>query len=308
MAWELNKQGRSDLILVDIVEPSARPKLLGNTQFVDFLSLPRMWDLLATPAAKSITQVIHMGANSSTTEKNWEHLYENNFLTSMRLFQWCAQNNVPLIYASSAATYGAGELGYSDQLDPQQLHPLNLYGKSKVIMDQWVIRQEKTPPHWYGVKFFNVYGPNELYKGPMASLVQKSFSQILETGKIQLFQSYRPEFADGEQKRDFIYVKDSTRMMWDLMQRKPVNGLYNFGSGKARSWNDLAKAVFAALNKETNIKYIEMPKDLRDQYQYFTEAPMNKWTDQGLSGAQWSLEAGIKDYVLNYLQKNEVCG
>jgi ADP-L-glycero-D-manno-heptose 6-epimerase len=305
MVWQLNEQGEDDIVGVDTVGLRERPDLLQKRRYRKFLLKDQLWDFLNQPEAQEITWVIHMGANSSTTETNWQHLYENNTFYTQRIFEWCAQHKKNLIYASSAATYGAGELGYDDQTDSEQLRPLNLYGKSKVIFDQWTRRQTKTPPHWYGLKFFNVYGPQEYHKGPMASLVFKAFHQIREHKEMKLFKSYLPEYKDGEQMRDFVYVKDVTAWMSELMQKKPSNGIYNMGYGRARTWVDLAKAVFRALSQKENIHFIEMPENLKNQYQYFTEARMQKWIGKGLSEPKWPIERGVEDYVKNYLMKSD---
>jgi len=253
--------------------------------------------------SEKVEWVIHMGANSSTTEKNWEHLLEVNTHYTQRIFEWCAKNKKSLIYASSAATYGAGEWGYDDETDAEKLKPLNLYGDSKVQFDRWAVKQSVRPPHWYGLKFFNVYGPGEAHKGPMSSVAYKAFFQIRDKGDQQLFKSYKSEYRDGEQMRDFIYVKEVTAWMWELTRKKPASGVYNMGTGRARTWVDLARAVFAAFQKPEKIQFIEMPESLRDQYQYFTEAKMQKWARNGMTPSRWSLEEGVRDYVQNHLLK-----
>jgi ADP-L-glycero-D-manno-heptose 6-epimerase len=210
-----------------------------------------------------------------------------------------------LIYASSAATYGAGELGYDDRLDSEKLKPLNLYGESKVQMDRWAVQQKATPVHWYGLKFFNVYGPNEAHKGSMSSVAYKAFHQIRETGEMKLFKSYVPEFKHGEQKRDFVYVKDVSAWHLELMQKLPLSGIYNMGYGRARTWQDLARATFKALQKPEKIDFIDMPENIRGQYQYFTEAAMSRWKTLGMSAPRWSLEEGVRDYVQSYLLQKD---
>lgn len=305
MLWQLNQAGQNDIIAVDSVGLAERPQLLTKRKYIKFLLKDQLWDFLNSPQAQSVKWVIHMGANSSTTETNWEHLYENNTFYTQRIFEWCARNQKNLIYASSAATYGAGELGYADDTDSEQLHPLNLYGESKVLFDRWAVRQAHTPPHWYGLKFFNVYGPHEYFKGPMASLVFKAFHQIKEKGSLNLFKSYRSEFADGEQMRDFVYVKDVTQWMAELMEKKPASGIYNMGFGQARSWNALANAVFKGMSLPPRIQYTEMPENIRNQYQYFTEANMTKWISSGMSLPRWSVEDGVQDYVKNYLNQQD---
>lgn len=290
------------VVAVDSVAPSLRPGLLENKKTQRFLLKDEIWSFLETAEAqKQVTWILHMGANSSTTEKNWEHLYENNTLYTQRLFEWCAQHKKNFIYASSAATYGAGELGYDDHTDSDKLKPLNLYGESKVLLDRWALKQSQTPPQWYGLKFFNVFGPNESHKESMASLVYKAYFQILENGSMNLFKSYLPEYKHGEQKRDFVYVKDVTSWIGHLMKSKAANGLYNMGYGQCRTWVDLANSVFKAMNKPARIEFVEMPDSIRDQYQYFTEAKMQKLQAQGLPPAQWPLEKAVEDYVVNYL-------
>ena len=246
-----------------------------------------------------------MGACSSTTETDWEFLKENNLEYSKKIFQWSAEHKVNVIYASSAATYGAGELGFDDSTDPEDLKPLNLYGESKVQMDRWALRQKRTPPHWYGLKFFNVFGPQEYFKENMASVAFKAFNQIKKDSDLGLFMSHNPDYRNGEQLRDFIYIKDVTRWMAELIDKKPENGIYNMGFGKARTWLALAGAIFNALEKPLKIRWLEVPENIREQYQYYTQAKMDKWAHQGLSQPQWSLEKAVDDYVKNYLTQED---
>lgn len=304
IVWELNQAGIKDVVCVDTVSREQRPAPLSKRSFSKFLLKDELWDFLnQADTKKNLTWIIHMGANSSTIETNWEHLYENNTMYTQRIFEWCTENQKGLIYASSAATYGAGEKGYDDETDPNQLKALNLYGKSKLIFDQWALKQTKTPPNWYGLKFFNVYGPNEYHKESMSSVVFKAFHQIRESSGLKLFKSYLPEYKHGEQMRDFVYVKDVTAWILELTKAKPANGIYNMGFGKARTWVDLARATFSAMNKPEKIEFIEMPGNVKNQYQYFTEAKMTKWFGQKLTQPKWSIETGVKDYVVNYLQK-----
>lgn len=294
---------QTPVVAVDIVSPQERPAPLATAK-MQFLKRDEIWPFLQKSEVKNqLRWIIHLGANSSTTETNWEHLVENNIQYSQRLWTWCGENHKDLIYASSAATYGAGEKGYDDRTDPQELQALNLYGRSKLEFDRWVRQQKQTPPHWYGLKYFNVYGPQETHKGAQASVALKAFHQIRETGRLKLFKSGHPNFKDGEQKRDFIYVKDVCLWMHELMQKKPMPDIYNMGTGQARTWLDLAHAVFAALGKPVQIDFIDMPVELKNQYQYFTEARMEKWTAQGLSKPKYDLNAGVKDYVQNFLMK-----
>ncbi len=304
MVRELNQRGQSDIIVVDPVSAQERPEPLRGAQLTRFLHRDELWKFLETPnAIDEVEWVIHMGANSSTTETNWEHLQEVNTRYTQRLFEWCAQHTKPLIYASSAATYGAGEMGYDDEMNSEKLKPLNLYGESKVLFDRWAVQQEKMPSNWYGLKFFNVYGPGEAHKGAMSSVVYKAYHQIKDKSDFQLFKSHKPDFKNGEQMRDFIYVKEVTAWIWELTMTRPASGVYNMGTGRARTWLDLVRSTFKAMGKEENIHFIEMPDSLRDQYQYFTEARMLKWARAGMSPSHWPLEDGVKDYVQNHLMK-----
>lgn len=306
MVWDMNQKGVPVLAAVDIVSPSERPGPLSQKKYSHYLHKDEMWDFLNLPSTiEKVSWVIHMGANSSTTETNENLLWENNTFCTQRIFEWCAKYSKNLIYASSAATYGNGELGFDDFLDSEQLKPLNLYGDSKVKFDRWAVKQGQTPPHWYGLKFFNVYGPNEYHKGTMASLVYKAYHQIQETGSLKLFKSYLPAYKDGEQMRDFVYVKDVVQWMAELMTKKPKSGIYNMGFGEARTWNALANAAFSSMHKKTQVIYTDMPENIKNQYQYYTKANMQTWFNNGLSKPRWSLEDGIKDYVQNYLSKNE---
>lgn len=308
MVWELNRARIPVLAVVDTISLQERSDLLAGKKFNHFLKKDELWAFLEKPETiQKTTWIVHMGANSSTTETNKEHLWENNTFYTQRIFEWCARHKKNFIYASSAATYGAGELGYDDTTDPETLKPLNLYGESKVLFDRWALKHvaagKDAPPHWYGLKFFNVYGPNEYHKGSMTSVPFKAFEQIQKVGSMKLFKSYNPEYGDGEQMRDFVYVKDVTGWMKELMEKMPANGIYNMGFGKARTWNALVNAAFKALDKKPNIEYIPMPENLRGQYQYFTEANMKKWLAAGMSAPKWSLEDGVRDYLQNYLSK-----
>ena len=250
--------------------------------------------------------IIHIGARTDTTETNWELLNELNLSYSQRIWDRCVSYKIPLIYASSAATYGGGEYGYDDNHDIiEKLQPLNLYGVSKNEFDKWVLNKDTTPPFWAGLKFFNVYGPNEYHKKRMASVIFHSFNQIVTEGKVKLFRSHKPDFKDGEQSRDFIYVKDLVEYIAFLLENQPKSGIYNLGTGQARSFLDLVKAVFKAMNKEENIEFVDTPIDIRDKYQYFTEANMDKSRKIGYDKPFTSLEDGVYDYVTNYLLKNE---
>lgn len=306
IVWELNQAGHKDIVCVDPIPQTPEHNLLKNRTISKFMSEKELLSFIASPdVAKKTTWVIHMGACSSTTETNWDFLRQNNTEYTQKLWQWCTTHNIPFIYASSAATYGDGKLGFSDETDSEKLVPLNLYGKSKLLFDQWALKEKNTPPHWYGLKFFNVFGPNELYKQSMSSVAFKAFNQIRETKELGLFKSHNPQYEDGKQLRDFVYVKDVTRWIRELIEKNPKSGIYNMGFGKARTWLDLAHSVFSALSLEPKIKWLEVPENIRNQYQYFTEADMTKWHRNGLSAPQWPLEKAVDDYVKNHLLKSD---
>ena len=317
MVWQLNKRGYSSITAVDTVPPSVRPGPLANRQFDRFIGKDQLWSYLQTAdAKKAVTTVVHMGACSSTTELNVAFLTENNFLYTKRLWQWCADNQKPFIYASSGAVYGDGDQGFDDGSPSSIFKPLNPYGESKAMFDRWVENEvlkksSPTPPSWYGLRFFNVFGPNEYLKGDMASVVFKAFHQIRNTGRLKLFKSHRADYRDGEQLRDFVYVKDIVRWMDELVLRATgkstsglgpaQSGIYNMGFGKARSWNDLATATFRGLEKPVAIDYIDIPADMRPRYQYYTQANMQRLMALNLSQPQWPLERAVEDYVSNHL-------
>jgi ADP-L-glycero-D-manno-heptose 6-epimerase len=299
---ELNHQGIFDIVCVDSVPLSSRPHLLAAKKYQKFLNSEQLWNFLDLPTSRQeVKWIIHMGACSSTTESNWDFLYQNNTIYTQRLFEWCEKNNVNIIYASSAATYGDGQLGFSDQTDSEQLKPLNLYGDSKVLFDRWIMKQPQKSIHWYGLKFFNVFGPNEYHKEAMASVAFKAFHEIQKTKELKLFKSYNPLYEDGKQLRDFVYIKDITCWIMELMTKRPASGIYNMGFGTARSWLDLANNVFNSLNLPPKINWIEMPDNIKNQYQYYTEADMSKWQNNRMSKPQWPLEKAIPDYIKNYL-------
>lgn len=305
MVWELNQKGIFDLLCVDTVSIGDRSLPLAGAQYSHFLYTHELMDYLqklSPSQTRDVKAVFHMGACSSTTEMDKDFLYRNNTLYTQNLFTWCRENKIPFIYASSAATYGMGELGFSDQTDPEKLKPLNPYGESKVAFDRWVVKLDPAETPWYGLRFFNVFGPNEYHKGPMASLVFKAFHQIKEKKELGLFKSNHPDYKDGMQLRDFVYVKDITRWMWELYEKRPPSGIYNMGYGKAHTWLDLAAAAFSSLDLPLKIKWLEMPDNIKNQYQNFTEADMSQWFKVGMSHPQWNLEDGIKDYIKIYLQ------
>ena len=307
LAKQLNLLGHMDLVIVDKLEESIKWKNLRGIKFMDYIHADELFSGDYDDLIAETDLIFHMGACSSTTEKNMDFLMKNNVAYTQALFRFAATKNIPFIYASSAATYGAGENGYDDNhAGISQLMPLNPYGYSKQLVDEWVLAEENKPEHWFGLKFFNVYGPNEYHKEDMRSLVHKSYEQISSTKKVKLFKSYKPDFKDGEQLRDFIYVKDVVRAMIELSDpdKSAFSGIYNLGTGKARSFLDLTKATFSAMGVTPNIEFIEMPDALKDQYQYFTQAQMRKLLT-ALPGFEFtSLENGIHDYVQNYLMKN----
>jgi ADP-L-glycero-D-manno-heptose 6-epimerase len=300
---KFNSEGVTNLILVD--DFSIANKQANYTLKIFYQKIERKHFIEWFDKNYNIvTDVIHIGARTDTTEKDINILNELNLNYTKAIWNICAKNNISLIYASSAATYGLGENGYDDdETKIPLLKPLNLYGESKNDFDIWALQQPQSPPHWQGLKFFNVYGPNEYHKGRMASVIFHSLHQINTNGKVKLFSSHNPNYTDGGQLRDFIYVKDVVNVIWFLFSTKIKSGIYNLGSGKARTFLDLANATFKALNIEPNIEFIETPIDIRDKYQYFTEANMNKLISAGYSKKFTSLEDGVNDYVTNYLLK-----
>ena len=302
--WELNQRGIDNILCVDNFGTENKWKNLSKSKFKDFISPSEFIDFLENDKI-DCDFIIHLGACSSTTEKDMDYLLENNFHYSVLLFQYALRNNSRFIYASSGATYGDGSQGFDDKTPSETLRPLNPYGYSKVLFDRFVEEQKEVPPQCVGLKFFNVYGPNEYHKGPMASVVYKSFHQIQDTGQVKLFKSHHPDYKDGEQLRDFVYVKDITRWMYELMEKPDVSGIYNLGFGKARTWLDLVSGVFKAAGKKEKIEWIDIPEDIRNQYQYFTEANMSSWFDQKMSRPEWPVEKGVEDYISNYLLSSD---
>jgi len=301
----LNKRGVNDILVVDRLGCDQRWKNLVNLRFADYIDKDEFIDMVAEDVLPfSVDAVFHLGACSSTTETDVSFLMENNFEYTKQLAQWATDENIRFIYASSAATYGDGSQGFSDDEDKlETLKSLNPYGYSKQLFDLWAKRNgllEKI----VGLKYFNVFGPNEYHKAEMRSFVLKAFEQINATGKVRLFKSHRPDYKEGEQKRDFLYVKDAVDMTLFFYDNPEISGIYNLGAGMARSWNDLAKAVFAAMGKSPNIEYIDMPDSVRNQYQYFTEADITKLRNAGYKKQITQLEDAVKDYVQYYLQKN----
>lgn len=298
---KLNSEGIADLILVDDFSKKEKADNYVSKKFTKLIERSVFIDWFKANA-KSVDYVFHIGARTDTTEFNKSIFDELNVNYTKAIWEICAQNNIGLGYASSAATYGLGEYGYDDDESKiPQLKPLNPYGDSKNDFDIWALQQKQAPPHWHGFKFFNVYGPNEFHKARMASVIFHSFNQINEKGFVKLFRSHNPKYSDGGQLRDFVYVKDLTDVLFFVYKNKIKNGIYNLGSGSARTFLDLANATFKALNKEPKIEFIDTPIDIRDKYQYFTEANMQKLISAGYKKPFSTLEEGVKDYVQNYL-------
>jgi ADP-L-glycero-D-manno-heptose 6-epimerase len=301
LAAYLNSQGFTDLVLVDDFSRTNKRKNYqgkAHTHMVARNALPN-W-LRANE--QRVQAIVHLGARTDTMETDERIFQELNLNYSQTVWKLCAAYQIPLIYASSAATYGDGSEGFSDDAaTTARLKPLNAYARSKHAFDCWALEQADAPYFWAGLKFFNVYGPNEYHKGRMASVVWHAYQQIQETGRLQLFRSYREDYADGEQRRDFIYVGDIVRIIFELLSQRKHSGLYNAGTGQARSFLDLGRAVFTAMGREPVIEFIEMPEGLRQSYQYFTEAPMDKLRQSGVAFEATSLENGIQHYVQEYL-------
>lgn len=301
MTAKLNSMGHEDLILVDDFTKEYKLRNWENKKYCDKIQREDFFRWAEANADK-IDFIIHLGARTDTTEFDYSVFEELNVGYSQQMWSFAAQKGIPLLYASSAATYGDGALGYKDDhsIIPF-LQPLNPYGKSKNEFDKWVLKQVKTPPVWAGFKFFNVYGPNEYHKGRMASVIFHSFNQIKETGKMKLFRSHNPEYKDGEQLRDFVYVKDLVNVLAWFMEHKKGNGIFNLGTGFARSFNALTTSVFRALKLPVDIEYVDMPEDIRDKYQYYTQAEMRKLRSIGFKKPFTALEKGAADYVRNHL-------
>ncbi|MCF8060571.1 MAG: ADP-glyceromanno-heptose 6-epimerase [Bacteriovoracaceae bacterium] len=304
---ELNKSGIDKIWIVDRLESDDKWKNLRSLKFTDYIHADELfnlgddfWDL--------VTQIYHIGACSSTTERDMDYLWENNINFSKMLFSLATERDIPILYASSAATYGDGDDGYSDEHQLiRGLKPLNAYGYSKQVFDEWVLERDDKPSFWFGLKFFNVFGPNEYHKGDMRSLVHKAFGQINDNGEVKLFKSHKDGFKDGEQLRDFIYVRDVVKGMLHFMEQQVPgsSGIYNMGTGKCRSFLDLMKATFSAMGKTEKIEFIDMPLEIRNQYQYYTQAEMKKFHEVFPEFKFTSLEESVKDYVQNYLLQKD---
>jgi ADP-L-glycero-D-manno-heptose 6-epimerase len=299
----LNDKGYENIIVVDDFSREDKAINLEGKKISHRVDRDRFFDWLQE-RQQPVDFIFHIGARTDTTEFNYEVHRKLNVEYSQKVWEYCTAKKVPLVYASSAATYGAGELGYNDDHDVvEKLKPLNPYGVSKNEFDKWVLKQKEQPPFWAGLKFFNVYGPYEYHKGRMASVIWHAYNQIKKDGEVKLFRSHRPDFKDGEQLRDFIYVFDVLKVCYWLMKKRPPSAIYNLGTGKARTFADLVRATFSALGLKTNIRYIDMPEDIREKYQYFTEANMKKLRDAGYTDSFYSLEEGIRDYVQQFLVK-----
>ncbi|MEK9771366.1 MAG: ADP-glyceromanno-heptose 6-epimerase [Nitrosomonadales bacterium] len=309
IAWHFNSiENFTDLILCDDLKQDDQEKNYAKRKFLKFVHKDQLFDFLEIEK-KNITGIFHMGAISATTEKIFSNLIKDNIRYSQQLWIFCSKNKIPLVFASSAATYGNGKDGYSDIDDEANFNPLNAYGYSKYFFDQWVSSQQKlkvSPPYWYSCKFFNVYGPNEYHKGRMASVVYHAYNQYKNETEVRLFKSDNPEYKDGMQLRDFIYVKDAVKAIIYLFKNKAKSGIYNIGTGKAQSFKALAEALIKNANgTNEQIKYIEMPDDLKGKYQYFTEATIEKLRRAGYDETFYNLDAGVTDYYQNYLSKKD---
>ncbi len=299
---KLNKEGFNNLLLVDDFSFEEKNKNLLNKNFTSKIDRSEFLNWFDNHSSE-VEFIFHIGARTDTTESNIELLNQLNLHYTQKIWDICAKNSIGMVYASSAATYGLGEFGYSDEDDSiiEQLKPLNAYGESKNDFDKWALKQSTSPAKWVGFKFFNVYGPNEFHKGRMASVIFHSFNQINQQGFVKLFRSHNPNYKDGCQLRDFVYVKDVVDVLFYAYSHSLKNGIYNLGSGKARTFLDLVNATFSAMGKEPKIEFIDTPIDIRDKYQYFTEAKMDKLVKSGYTKNFTSLEEGVQDYVTNYL-------
>jgi ADP-L-glycero-D-manno-heptose 6-epimerase len=303
----LNDAGHSDVVVCDLLGSDGKWRNLAKRQLVDIVPPSEILDWLK---GRKLDAVIHLGAISATTATDGDLVIETNFRLSMRLLDWCSANAVPFIYASSAATYGDGAEGFDDDasvLALKKLRPMNLYGWSKSLFDlavaERVTRGEKLPPQWAGLKFFNVFGPNEYHKGSMMSVLARRFDDVKAGRTVQLFKSHRDGIADGDQRRDFIYVDDVVRVIMWLLATPSVSGIFNVGTGKARSFRDLMLAAYAALGTRPNIEYIDMPEQIRNSYQYFTESKVDRLHRAGYNGGFTTLEDSVKAYVGDYLDR-----
>lgn len=299
----LNERGEDDILVVDHLGQSEKWRNLVGLRFAEYQEKDDFRAAVQFDRVGDVDVVFHMGACSTTTETNASYLIDNNYRYTRELCAWCLEHNVRFIYASSAATYGDGSLGYSDDDETtQKLRPLNMYGFSKHLFDLWALRHGVLD-QVVGLKFFNVFGPREDHKGDMRSVAHKAYQQILESGEVRLFRSYRPDYADGEQVRDFVYVKDAVEVALFFADHPERNGLFNCGTGRARTWNDLARAVFAAMDRPVKIRYVDMPDYLQGKYQYHTVAEVTKLKEAGYDRPFTELEEGVRHYVREWLAK-----
>jgi ADP-L-glycero-D-manno-heptose 6-epimerase len=301
----LNKKGFHNIVICDWVDHNSKKNNLNKLIYENIVSPENLFNYLTKQ--NRIELVIHMGANSSTIETNFRLIYNVNTRFSRKIWTWCTSNNIRLIYASSAATYGNGSKGFTES-ENEKYTPLNIYGLSKYLFDKYAIKQARKntcPPQWVGLKFFNVYGPNEYHKGRMQSVVKHALDQYKKFGKVKLFKSYNDKYADGQQTRDFIYVDDCVSMINWFIDNKNISGLFNCGTGIDRTFEDLIHSMFKAINVSPKIEYIEMPIEIREQYQYYTKANMDKIIEKGYNSKIFSLEEGVYDYVKNYLLSDD---
>ncbi|MCQ9208221.1 MAG: ADP-glyceromanno-heptose 6-epimerase [Omnitrophica bacterium] len=304
LLWKLNQQGISDILVVDHLGGSSKWRNLQGKDFKDYLEKDDFLKLiLEDKIGKNVDMIVHLGACTSTTCFDATYMMRNNYEYSKTLAKFAFRHKIPFLYASSAATYGAGELGYSDQDDvTPKLKPLNIYGYSKQLFDLWLMNNGLLNKAT-GFKFFNVFGPNEYHKGEMMSVIAKSFDKIIKERKIRLFKSHREDYADGEQKRDFVYVKDAVDIVYYFIEHPKKTGIFNLGTGCAHTWNELASAIFAALDMPLRIEYFDMPEEIRDKYQYFTQAELAKLTRAGVNHKFFKLDEAVKDYA-GYLKEH----
>ena len=309
IVWQLNQLGRKDILISDKLKTEEKWNNISKMNYYDWIDRDELFEFLETTEMK-IEAIVHMGACSATTEKDADFLMKNNYEYTKKLWNYCTDKQIKFIYASSAATYGDGDKGYDDTIsleEHENLRPLNKYGYSKKIFDVWALKQDKTPKLWAGLKFFNVYGPNEYHKGRMASMIFHAYNQYKESGEVKLFTSHKEGYRDGEQLRVCVYIKDITKVIAFMLgiNNESItikNGIYNLGTGSARSFYDLARTTLESMGAtKEDIKFTPMPEDLRGKYQYFTEAKMSKLKENGYKEEFYSLEEGIKDYVVNYL-------
>jgi ADP-L-glycero-D-manno-heptose 6-epimerase len=309
VVWELNNRGVDDILIVDNLGNSDKWKNLSPLRFEDYLPKEEFIKYAESDfLGDDIEAIIHLGACSSTTETNANYLIQNNYAYSKTLAKYAIKHKIRFVYASSAATYGDGLNGYlDDENSIEKLRPLNIYGYSKQLFDLWIKRNDLLDDV-IGLKFTNIFGPNEWHKGSMKSVVCKAYKQIEDTGKVELFKSYLPGYKDGAQKRDFLYVKDAVSMVMHFVEKRSINGIFNIGSGRAETWNSLVSAVFKAMKKSVSIKYIDMPDELKNRYQYYTKAEIDKIKKSGYNRSITSLEHAVEDYVINYLLPDKHLG